>query len=112
MSGDGTGPGEPFDWGIEVVTHPAMPKDRLLIGPRSHMEQVVRALDQGYDTVTTDPDWVLAIRVDPPEGGEEMGFTKFGTGEVLPEEGDDQKTASKNWTEEDRQALAAENQED
>ena len=34
---------------------------------------------------------------------------KFGTGKVLPEQGDDQKTAAQNWTPEDEAELAEEN---
>lgn len=35
---------------------------------------------------------------------------KFGTGKVLPEKGDDTKTAKRNWTPEDDAELAEENQ--
>lgn len=38
-----------------------------------------------------------------------MGLTKHGQGEILPDPEDSQKTASKNWTAEDQQALAKEN---
>lgn len=41
-----------------------------------------------------------------------MGFRKFGDGRdgrVLPEDGDDRKTAKKKWTEEDERELAEEN---
>jgi hypothetical protein len=34
---------------------------------------------------------------------------KYGTGKVIPEKGDDQKTAKKNWTPEDEASLAEEN---
>lgn len=44
-------------------------------------------------------------------GGEDVGLVKHGTGEVIPEDEQEQKTASKNWTEEDRKALAEENEE-
>ncbi len=36
---------------------------------------------------------------------------KFGKGEIIPEEGDDKKTAKKHFTEEDREALEKENEE-
>lgn len=38
-----------------------------------------------------------------------VGFIKHGHGEVLPESEQEQKTASQNWTEEDRKELAREN---
>lgn len=38
-----------------------------------------------------------------------MGFTKHGHGEVLPEEGENHKTASQNWTNDDQRALDDEN---
>jgi hypothetical protein len=34
---------------------------------------------------------------------------KFGTGQVIPEQEDDQKTAAKHWTPEDEEALVEEN---
>ena len=34
-----------------------------------------------------------------------MGIVKHGHGEILPEEGDDQRTASQNWTDQDREEL-------
>ena len=40
-----------------------------------------------------------------------MGLVKHGQGEVLPEDKDEQKTASKNFTDEDREALAKENED-
>lgn len=40
-----------------------------------------------------------------------MGFQKFGQGEVLPEEGEGQKTAGQQWTDEDQKALEEENKE-
>lgn len=40
-----------------------------------------------------------------------MGITKFGTGDILPEEGDNSKTASKEWSAEDEQALKQENEQ-
>ncbi len=40
-----------------------------------------------------------------------MALTKHGVGDVLPEDGDNQKTAAKNWTQEDSKALAEENAE-
>lgn len=36
---------------------------------------------------------------------------KFGTGEVLPEEGDNTKVAKKDWTPDDDKALQEENEE-
>lgn len=41
-----------------------------------------------------------------------MGLTKHGTGEIIPEPGDEAtaKVAKKEWTEEDEAALAAENE--
>jgi DNA primase len=42
----------------------------------------------------------------------EMGLTKHGAGEILPEDGDNQKTAAANWTEEDQEELAEELAED
>jgi hypothetical protein len=33
---------------------------------------------------------------------------KYGTGKVIPEKGDDQKLAKKNWTEQDQEELEAE----
>lgn len=38
-----------------------------------------------------------------------MGFVKHGTGEVLPESEQEQKTAKANWTERDQVELAQEN---
>ena len=35
---------------------------------------------------------------------------KFGAGEIIPEKGDDTKTAKRNWTPEDDAELAEENQ--
>ena len=40
-----------------------------------------------------------------------MGFQKYGQGEVIPEEGEGQKTAAQQWTDEDQQALDKENEE-
>lgn len=40
-----------------------------------------------------------------------MGITKFGTGEVLPEKDDNSKTAAKDWSAEDEQALKQENEQ-
>jgi hypothetical protein len=37
---------------------------------------------------------------------------KYGTGQVIPEEGDDQKTAAKHFTEKDREDLLKESSED
>lgn len=45
------------------------------------------------------------------EGGENVGLVKHGSGEVLPEPEDNQKTASQNWTEQDAKELADENEE-
>lgn len=42
-----------------------------------------------------------------------MAFKKFGDktdGRIVPEEDDDQRTAKKNWTEEDAKALREENE--
>lgn len=36
---------------------------------------------------------------------------KHGVGEVLPEDKDEKKTASKNWTQEDAAALVKENED-
>lgn len=42
-----------------------------------------------------------------------MGFIKHGQGEVLPEDEQEQKTAAANWTDQDREELAEElNDED
>ena len=35
---------------------------------------------------------------------------KYGTGKVIPEQGDDQKTAAKNWTDKDAAELEDENE--
>jgi hypothetical protein len=40
-----------------------------------------------------------------------MGLKKFGHGEILPDDEQEQKTAAKNWTDEDAQALAEENEQ-
>jgi hypothetical protein len=40
-----------------------------------------------------------------------MPLRKHGTGEILPEPGDDQKTAKKNWNPEDDGALQDENED-
>jgi hypothetical protein len=40
-----------------------------------------------------------------------LGLVKHGTGEVLPESEEERKTAAKNWTEKDREALERENAE-
>lgn len=45
------------------------------------------------------------------EGGDDMGLTKHGTGEVLREPEDNAKTASQNWTPADKEALAKENRD-
>lgn len=37
---------------------------------------------------------------------------KFGVGQVIPEEGDDQKTAAKHFTEADRKALLEESEDE
>ena len=40
-----------------------------------------------------------------------MGIKKYGDKEpILPDEGDDKKTASANWSEQDQKELAAENE--
>ena len=41
--------------------------------------------------------------------GWDMGIIKHGHGEVIPEEGDDKKTAAANWSEKDAEELAEEN---
>ena len=41
-----------------------------------------------------------------------MAITKHGVGAVVPEEGDDHKTAKKNFTAADREALIEESQEE
>lgn len=38
-----------------------------------------------------------------------MGLVKHGTGEILPEPEDSQKTAAANWTADDAKALEQEN---
>ena len=43
------------------------------------------------------------------EGGENVGLTKHGAGEILPDPEDSQKTATQNWTPADEAALAKEN---
>lgn len=40
-----------------------------------------------------------------------MSLKKYGTGKVLPEDEQEQKTAKANWTEEDQKELEQENQE-
>lgn len=40
-----------------------------------------------------------------------MGIRKYGTGKVLPEDEQEQKTAKENWTDEDQEELEQENKE-
>lgn len=49
--------------------------------------------------------------IETSRGGSEMGFIKHGSGEILPEN-EGQKTASKDWSEQDQQELADENKVD
>lgn len=37
---------------------------------------------------------------------------KYGTGHIIPEEGDDKKTAKKHWTDKDAEELKEENDDD
>lgn len=37
---------------------------------------------------------------------------KYGTGHIIPEDGDDKKTAKKNWSEKDTEELKEENQDE
>lgn len=56
-----------------------------------------------------DHDWI-----DTEEGGEQMGFKKFGVGEITEtetEKEDLSKTASQGWTDQDEQDLADEDRE-
>lgn len=53
----------------------------------------------------------LAREVRRRRGGDDMGLSKYGHGQVLPEPGDSQKTASERWSEKDEEALAQENEE-
>lgn len=41
-----------------------------------------------------------------------MGITKHGVGDILPEDGDNQKTAATNWTDKDQAELDEELAED
>lgn len=70
----------------------------------------------GHFTLRPPIDVLLAgyefgFEINIEEGVMTMGLRKHGTGEILPEPDEDQKTAAKQWTEEDEEALREENED-